>query len=191
MKPGVLTPLLARWSEGDASARDQAMALAYGELLGVARRMWLAFGSGQTLEPTALVHELHLRLTREPLSDCQHHAQFFAAATATMRRVVIDALRAKYTKKRGAGRASFRLDEARHLADAPRLSAEVLVSLDGALQRLAKIDPRKAEVVELRFFAGMTNVEVAATLGLGRATVEREWTAARRWLQATLGDDLR
>lgn len=171
-----ITRLLDRWRDGDGGALDELLPLVYDELRRVAARHR---GAGETLRPTALVHEAFLRFQRHggPFEDRVH---FFAAAAATMRRLLIDHVRTKQRRKRGGGAVHVELDG--ELVAAYAGGAEVL-ALDRALERLAEIDPRKVRIVELHFFGGLTYDEVAGALDLSPATVGRELRFARAWLR--------
>jgi len=158
--------------------------LVYEELRRQAKRALRREGDGHTLQATALVHEAWLRL------DGQHHArwesrtQFLAVAAQMMRRVLVDHARTRLAQKRGGGEVLVSLSDANNAA-APSNSVDVL-ALDDALARLAIMDPRKARLVELRYFAGLSIPEAAATLGVSLATVGREWAVARMWLRREL-----
>jgi RNA polymerase sigma-70 factor, ECF subfamily len=179
-----VTELLRAWGAGDAAASDALVPLVYTELRRQARRALRREGEGHTLQATALVHEAWLRL------DGQHHArwesrsQFLAVAAQTMRRVLVDHARTRKALKRGGGGTLVTLGDEGHEVAAPD-SVDVL-ALDEALARLAELDPRKARLVELRYFAGLSIPEAAAALGVSLATVGREWAVARMWLRREL-----
>jgi RNA polymerase sigma factor (TIGR02999 family) len=140
---------------------------------------------GQTLQPTALVHEAYLRLVGA--SDARRwdsRGHFYAAAAEAMRRILVDYARARQADKRGGGRKRVSLDEAHRVAETP----DGLLAVNDALARFAALDPLKAELVKLRFFAGLTSPEAAAALGISIATAERWWAYARTWLYAELAD---
>jgi RNA polymerase sigma factor (TIGR02999 family) len=139
--------------------------------------------AGQTLQATALVHEVYLRLVGSADVSWASRAQFFSAAAQAMRRILVERARARGRLKRGGGAQRVELDEQAAVTETPRTD---LVALDGALDRLAAISPRKCDVVMLKFFAGMTNDEVAAALGVSSATVRNEWTFAKAWLLSEL-----
>lgn len=161
--------------------------LVYEELRRLAAQRLANEASGLTLQPTALVHEAYLRLTGkdgvEQIWDGRGH--FFAAAAEAMRRILVENARSKQRGKRGGGQQRISLEAAESLVQAP---SEDLVALDEALVRLTAHDPVKAEVVNLRFFAGLTMPEVALTLNISLATAERYWTYARTWLYAELSN---
>lgn len=173
-----VTALLRAWGGGNLHARDEMLPLVYGELRRRAATH-LRRERTVTLEPTALVHEAYLRLVDQRRVDWQNRAHFFAIASQAMRRVLVDRARARRAGKRSGAWARVELDEATLVA-APA-SADVL-DLDAALTELASFDARKSRVAELRFFAGLPLDDIAAVLGISRATAERDWVAARAWL---------
>ena len=179
-----VTRLLDAAAAGDRKAAADLLPLVYDELRQLASARMANEAPHNTLQPTALVHEAYLRLVGD-----QHFAgrgHFFAAAAEAMRRLLVEKARRNKRRKHGGGRRRVSLDElADSIVQAP---SEDLVSLDEALTRLTDHDPLKAEVVKLRFFAGLTMPEVAQALGLSLATVERYWTFARTWLYAELAD---
>jgi RNA polymerase sigma factor (TIGR02999 family) len=173
-----VTTLLRAWRQGDRDALERLMPLVYSELRRRARRYLLAERVNHTLQPTALVHEAFLRLVRVEDVDWQDRAHFFAVAAQNMRRILVDSARARRYQKRGGGAVNVTFDEA--LAVSGR-STDVL-ALDDALDVLAQQDQRKARVVELRYFGGLTNEEIAAALGISTDTVTRDWQMAKLWL---------
>ena len=182
-----VTRLLDAAAAGDHNAAADLLPLVYDELRQLAAARMAAESPDQTLQPTALVHEAYLRLVGTPDGDrWDNRGHFFAAAAEAMRRLLVEKARRNKRRKHGGGRRRVSLDEvADSIVQAP---SEDLVSLDEALTRLTDHDPLKAEVVKLRFFAGLTMPEVAQALGLSLATVERYWTFARTWLYAELAD---
>lgn len=169
----------------DARARPIAelLPLVYDELRRLADQHMACEPPGQTLQPTALVHEVYLRLAGQLGSDWQNRAHFFAAAAEAMRRILVERARRHGRLKRGGGR------ERVPLVDVPDPPAEVdvdLVALDEALGRLETLDPRKAQIVNLRYFAGRTIEETAEVLGVSAATVKSEWKYAKAWLHREL-----
>lgn len=182
-----VTMLLAAASNGDANAAGQLLPLVYEELRRLAAQRLAAEAPGQTLQPTALVHEAYLRLTGKDGAEqgWDGRGHFFAAAAEAMRRLLVENARRKKRQKHGGDHQRISLDVAEALVPAP---SEDLVALDEALTRLAAQDPIKAEVVKLRFFAGLTMTEIAQALDLSLATVERHWTFSRTWLYAELSD---
>jgi RNA polymerase sigma factor (TIGR02999 family) len=177
---GDVTQLLLDWSAGDESARERLVPLVFDELRRIARRYLNREGREHTLQPTALVHELYLKLVDRRRVQWKNRAQFFGVAAEMMRQVLVDHARARLTKKRGEGVAPRSLDDFWGLAEK---EDEDLVALDGALKDLAVLDPRQARVVELRFFAGLDNEEIAEVLGVSTTTVKRDWRTARLWLR--------
>jgi RNA polymerase sigma factor (TIGR02999 family) len=177
---GDVTRLLAALDGGDPRAADQLLPLVYAELRRLAARKLAAEAPGHTLQPTALVHEVYLRLVgrAEPVAY-KDRGHFFAVAAAAMRRILVDNARRKLTQKRGGGRQRQPLDA----VAAPEPDVELL-ALDEALQKLAAADPQKAKLVELRYFAGLTGDQAAAVLGISPTTADRHWAYARAWLQA-------
>lgn len=179
-----VTDLLHAWAAGEAGASDELVRLVYAELRRQARHVLRREGEGHTLQATALVHEAWLRLDGQHDARWQSRTQFLAVAAQTMRRVLVDHARARRALKRGGGGTQVTLGEADHAAAATE-DVDVL-ALDDALARLATMDPRKARLVELRYFAGLSMPEAAAALGISLATVGREWAVARMWLRREL-----
>ena len=181
-----VTGLLIAWSEGDAAALDALLPVVYAELRREARRALRRETAGHTLQPTALVHEAYLKLVDQPPSRWQSRSQFYAIAARCMRQVLVDAARTRRAAKRGGGAHPITLSDAENLAPATDVTGEDVLALDAALTRLAALDPDQARLVELRYFAGLTLEDTAATLGVSTATVSREWTVARLWLRREL-----
>jgi RNA polymerase sigma factor (TIGR02999 family) len=172
--------ILADLAQGDPHAAAQLLPLVYEELRRLAAQRLAGEAPGQTLQPTALVHEAYLKLVGpDPGRAWNDRAHFFAAAAEAMRRILIDRARQKRRQKHGGGRQRVPLAEADAVAES---SADDLLALDEALTRLAAEHPRKAELVKLRYFAGLSEEEAAAVLGLSRATASRSWAFARAWL---------
>ena len=184
-----VTGLLVAWSEGDSSALGTLLPVVYAELRRQARRALRREAPGHTLQPTALVHEAYLRLVDQPPGRWQGRAHFYSVAARCMRQVLVDAARTRRAAKRGGGARPITLDDVEGLAT-PAAGSEAagddVLALDAALVRLAALDPEQARLVELRYFAGLTLDDTAATLGISPATVSREWTVARRWLRREL-----
>jgi RNA polymerase sigma factor (TIGR02999 family) len=175
-----VTRVLSAIEQGDARAAAQLLPLVYDELRQLAAHKLAHETPGQTLQPTALVHEAYLRLVGgDRPQSYRDRSHFFAAAATAMRRILIDNARRKQTGKRGGGRQRQPLED---LA-APEPDEELL-ALDGALQKLAAADPVKAQLVELRYFAGLTGEQAAEVLGISPSTADRHWAYARAWLQA-------
>jgi RNA polymerase sigma-70 factor (ECF subfamily) len=184
MKTGTeVTQALQRLSQGETDALEHVLPLVYDQLRAVARRALRGERPDHTLTPTALVHEAYLKLVQLEQVTWQGRSHFFAACASEMRRVLIDHARRRTAEKRGAGAEHVPLENA--FAAAHERPAELL-ALDEALVRLAALDPRQARVVECRFYAGMDVDETAEALGTSPATVKRDWTAARAWLNREL-----
>ena len=181
------TALLRAWGSGDPQASDSLVRLVYDELRRQARLALRHENEGHTLQPTALVHEAWLRLGGQSGARWESRTQFFAIAAQMMRRVLLDHARTRHAQKRGAGAVQVSLGDADRNAQ-PGEEPDVLdvIALDDALARLAIMDPRKARLVELRYFAGLSTPEAAAALGVSTATVAREWAVARMWLRREL-----
>ena len=181
-----ITHLLQRWSGGDERAPDALIPLIYPQLYRLARIYMRRERRGHTLRATALVNEAYLRLARQNRIDWRSRAQFLGIAARFMRRILVDHARAYgYEKRGGVGLVNVPLDEA-SLAT-PEREPELL-ALDAALIRLAAVDPRKARVVELRYFGGLTVDELADLLGVSPITVTRDWSFAKAWLKRELSD---
>ena len=176
-----ITRILDAIDQGDPSAAQQLLPVVYEELRALAAARMAQEKPGQTLDATALVHEAYLRLVGTQHFDGRGH--FFAAAAEAMRRILIDKARTKQRVRHGGNRRRVPLDEIRTAADTPD---DELLDLDDALQRLSKLDPVRAELVKLRYFAGMTMPQAATLLGISVATAERYWAFARAWLHAEL-----
>jgi RNA polymerase sigma factor (TIGR02999 family) len=178
-----LTGLLLRWNAGDEQALDHLTPLLYDDLRRLARDALSRERQGHTLSATALVHEVYLRLVDQRRVRWENRAHFFGAAAHIMRRVLVDHARAKSAAKRGGGVPALVIEEGTASIDAV---SEEMVALDEGLTKLAELDKRKVRIVEMKFFGGMTNQEVASALGISDATVERDWRVARAWLISTL-----
>jgi len=175
-----VTQLLLAWSDGDREALDQLIPLVYDHLRQLARRYMRRERPGHTLQTTALVNEVYLRLIDQRQARFENRAHFFAIAAQLMRRIVVDHARTQHRAKRGGGAERLSLDEAALLS--PLQSAEVL-ALDEALQSLAEVDKRKGRVIEMRYFGGLSVEETAAVLGVSENTVIRDWALAKAWLR--------
>jgi RNA polymerase sigma-70 factor (ECF subfamily) len=174
-----VTVLLQAWSAGDEAALQKLTPLVYQELHRAARRYMAGERSGHTLQATALVNEVYLRLVDARGKDWQNRAHFFAVCAQLMRRILIDFARSRLYKKRGAGAAHLPLDEALVVSSRPDGN---LVALDEALKRLSQVDERKGRVVELRFFGGLDVKETAEVLKVSDETIMRDWKFAKMWL---------
>jgi RNA polymerase sigma factor (TIGR02999 family) len=180
-----VTRILSAIEQGDPHAGEQLLPLVYDELRRLAKSKLAREKPGQTLQATALVHEAYLRLVdAEKAQHWNSRRHFLAAAAEAMRRILVDNARHRQAVRRGGGRERLDLDEALSLPE-PR---QDLLALDEALTRLAEKQPLKAELVELRFFAGLTMSEAARALDISLATAERYWTFARSWLYAELAN---
>lgn len=183
---GQVTQLLKSWSQGDQEALGRLMPVVYGELRRLARRQMARERPDHTLQVTALVHEAYLRLLDVRQVDWQDRAHFLALSAQMMRRILVDAARARTAGKRGGGVLHVSLEEAAVLPADPDRS---LIALDEALAAFAAIAPRQANVVELRYFGGLTEEEIAAVLDQSARTVRRDWEFARVWLARELAHD--
>ncbi len=183
-----VTELLAAWREGDQAAFDRLVPLVYAELKRIARRHMYRESEGHLLQTTALVHEAYMKMVSQKEAKWENRAHFFAISSQQMRRILVDMARLRLRQKRGSDAVVVSLD------DAPMLlatRASEFVALDDALTELAKLDPRRSSVVEMRYFGGMSVEETAAALHLSPDTVMRDWKAAKVWLYAELnrGED--
>ncbi len=175
-----VTQLLVAWSNGDSSARDSLMPLVHDELRRLAHRYMGRERGNHTLQTSALVNEAYLRLIDQKDVHWQNRAHFFGIAARIMRRILVDYARKKGFAKRGGDLQPVALDEA--MIVSPERAAEV-VALDDALNCLAKLDHRKSQIIELRFFGGLSIEETAEVLGVSAGTVMRDWTFAKAWLR--------
>ena len=182
-----VTVLLHRLRNGDPEALERLLPLVYDDLRALARAQLRGERAGHTLNATALVHEAYLRLNAREQLEPTDRRHFFAIAAQAMRRVLIDYARMRNRRKRGGGEPVASLDEAALLTDE---AAAELLSLDEALVRLARANARAAQVVEQRFFAGLTLEETADVLDVSIKTVQRDWTTARAWLRKEIALDL-
>jgi len=180
-----VTDLLRAWNDGDQAALNRLSPLVYGELRRMARRYMRNERAGNTLQTTALVNEMYLRLVDVKEVDWKQRAQFFAMCAQMMRRILVDAARARGSHKRGGGAVKVNVD------DVPVLSPErdaSLLALDDALETFAQLSPRQAKLVELRYFGGLTEEETAEVLKISVRTVRRDWIFAKAWLTRELSD---
>jgi RNA polymerase sigma factor (TIGR02999 family) len=173
-----VTALLLAWSEGDEAARSRLVELVYAELRRIARRQLRHERADQSLTPTALVHEAYVKLVDQSRVRWNNRAHFFSIAARVMRRVLVDHARARSAAKRDHA-ATIALDEGEMII--PPIDVDVL-ALDSALQKLGRVDARQSQLVELRFFAGLTVDEIADALDVAPITVKRDWALARAWL---------
>ena len=176
---GVVTRLLDAWNRGDLAARDELVPLVYRELRRRAAAYLRHERRDHTLQPTALVHEAYLRLMGQTRTTWKNRAQFLAIAAQIMRRILVDHARQHRARKRPGAGLKVGLDDRIGRADPPEYE---LMLIDQALSELALVDARQAQIVELRYFGGLSEREVATALALSRATVTRDWQMARAWL---------
>jgi RNA polymerase sigma factor (TIGR02999 family) len=178
-----ITELLRAWSGGDGAALEQLADQVYQELHRMARRYMKNERQAETLQTTALVHEVYLRLVDVTKVDWKERAQFFGMASQMMRRILVDAARKRASEKRGGMAAKVSLDETAVLSPTPDRS---ILALDEALTAFSQLAPRQARVVELRYFGGLTEEEIVATLEISPRTVRRDWDLAKAWLMREL-----
>jgi len=181
-----VTVLLTQLTQGQEDAAQKLIPVVYDELRRLARGYMARERTDHTLQATALVHEAYLKLVEQRSVNWQGRAHFFGVAAQLMRRILIDHARGHLGEKRGAGQRTISMDEA--LAFALEQYVELL-RLDESLQRLAKLDPRQAKIVELRFFGGLTVEQTAELLSISEKTVKRDWSVAKAWLHGDLKAD--
>ena len=184
-KPHEITELLEQWSGGNQAALDKLYPLVYEELRRLARSYMRREPKGHTLQTTALINEAYVRLVDQQQVHWQNRSHFFAISAQIMRRILVDHARRYLHAKRGGGARKISLDEV--MIVAKERSEEVLM-LDEALATLARVDPRRCQVVELRYFAGLNNNEIASVLKISENTVMRDWNLARAWLYQQLSE---
>ena len=182
-KPHEITELLEQWSGGNQAALDKLYPLVYEELRRLARSYMRREPKGHTLQTTALINEAYVRLVDQHQVHWQNRSHFFAISAQIMRRILVDHARRRLHAKRGGGARKISLDEV--MIVAKERSEEVLM-LDEALANLARVDPRRSQVVELRYFAGLNNTQIASVLKISENTVMRDWNLARAWLHQRL-----
>ena len=181
--PSDVTALLGDWSRGNQSALNQLLPLVYAELRRIAARQLRSERAGHTLQPTALVHEVFLRLVDQRDIDWRNRAHFFGVAARVMRRILVDHARSHNASKRGDGLPRVSIDEAKEVAGPDWIP---VLALDQALNRLAAMDEDMARIVELRAFGGLTIEEAACVLNVSPSTAKREWRTAKAWLTREL-----
>jgi RNA polymerase sigma-70 factor (ECF subfamily) len=182
--PEGISQLLIKWSSGDESALEGLIPLVYDELRRLAKNYLRKERPGHTLQPTALVNEAYLRLVEQRSANWQNRAQFYGIAAKLMRRILVDHARLKHAEKRGgAEQQRLSITSARDLSTKPDLD---VLALHEALEKLAAVDPQQEQIVELKFFGGLSIEETAEVMKLGHATVERDWKMARAWLRRQL-----
>ncbi len=185
--PGEVTEMLARIGGGDEGASDALLVLLYGELRGLARGFFRRRTPGETLQPTALVHEVFLKLTRGRRIDWESRGHFLAVAAKAMRQILANHAERRRAKKRGGDRARVTLAG---LGATPSPEEQVdLIDLDDALVKLAAVSPEQARIVEMRFLAGVSEQEAALALGVSERTVRRQWRMARAFLRAEMSGE--
>lgn len=181
-----VTALLLRWTAGDEDAFEELLEALYGELRHLAVALMRGQPVGHTLQPTALIHEVYLKLAKSRELSFDNRSAFLGLAAKAMRRILVDHARARAAAKRGGDELRVTLPEG--LLAAPEKPAE-LVALDAALEALARLDPRKSKAVELKYFGGLKGEEIAAVLGVGTATVTRDLRLAEAWLHREMTRD--
>ncbi len=181
-----VTELLVAWSNGNQAARDQLMGVVYDELHRLARRYMRRESPGHTLQTSALLNEAFLRLVDQKNVQWQNRAHFFGIAAQMMRRILVDYARSRNYEKRGGGARALSLDESLIVSDARN---EEVVNVHEALERLTEFDSRKGQIVELRFFGGLSIEETAEVLGVSPGTVMRDWTLAKAWLRREMSPE--
>jgi RNA polymerase sigma factor (TIGR02999 family) len=183
-----ISQLLQRWGDGDKAALDQLLPLVYTELRRMARRYMWQQPSDHTLQTTALIHEAYLRLVGQEGKRWESRAHFFGVAARAMRHILVDYARARHTGKRGGEKHVVSLEEA---AIVSKERASELLSLDDALEELARLSPRQSRVIELRYFGGLSVKETAEVLKISSDTVTRDWNQAKAWLYRELNSSLK
>ncbi len=178
-----INQLLEDWNRGDASALERLIPLVFRDLREIAGRLFRRENDGHTLQPTALVNEVFIRLTEQRNIHWANRDQFLAVAAMMMRRILVDYAKGKQAAKRGSGAVKLPLDEALGVAVQENLD---MVALDEALSRLAQIDERQSRIIELHFFVGLKHEQIAEVLGISVTTVKREWRTAKLWLHREL-----
>ena len=179
-----ITQLLVDWGKGDQAALEKLMPLVYSELRRLASNYLRRERAGHTLQPTALVNEAYLKLIDQRNAKWQNRAHFFGISAQLMRRILVDHARQHQAVKRGgSGQQRVSITTVEKLAKEPEID---LLALNEALDELARMDPQQSQIVELKFFGGLSIEEIAEVLGIGHATVERDWKMARAWLRRQL-----
>ena len=182
--PDQFSETLSEWRSGDQHALEQLTPVVYGELHRIARRVWGQQRPGHTLQPTVLIHEAYLKLVRQKDRTFESRAHFFAVASMAMRQILVNHAEGSVAAKRGGKTHAIPLDEAQTAS----LQEETdVLMLHDALERFSDLDPRKARVVEMRYFGGLSIEETAEALGVSTITVTRDWQVARAWLARELG----
>lgn len=182
-----VTEVLVAWNAGDKNASERLMPFVYDELRRLARQYLQRERSDHTLQATGLVHEAYLRLVDQSSVTWQNRAHFFGVAAKVMRRILVDHARSHRAEKRGGGREKLEFDEALLPSGGRSLD---LIALDEALRELEQLDARQSQIVELRFFGGLTNEEISEVLDISPRTIKREWRLAKAWLRREISGDL-
>ncbi len=188
LAPGQVTQWLQRLHEGDEAALEHLVPLLYDELRGMAQQQLRHERPAHTLNPTALVNEVYIKLVQREQLHATHRTEFLAIAGRTMRRILVDYARAKKRLKRGGGEVPVSLDEADTFLTSQE--ADEVLALDEALDRLAAMNERASQVIQYRFYSGLTLDETAEVLGVSVKTVQRDWLSARAWLRKEVVADL-
>jgi len=183
-QPGEVTLLLAEAKRGDKAALGRMIPLVYKELRRLAGHYLRDERIGHTLQPTALVHEAYLRLVGQDRADWQNRAQFMGVAAQLMRRILVDYARQRVAAKRGGG--AIKIDDERFDVGASTEQSEELLAVNEAVERLTELDPQQAQIVEMRYFGGLSVEETAEALGISPRTVKRDWAMAKAWLRTEL-----
>ncbi|MGB7201052.1 MAG: sigma-70 family RNA polymerase sigma factor [Pyrinomonadaceae bacterium] len=178
-----ITQVLHDWNNGNEAAKEQLLPLVYDELRRQARSLMSRERIGHTLQPTALVHEAFLRISEQTGIEWQNRSHFYGIASRLMRQILVDHARSHAAGKRGNGVIHFSVDDVQIPVEQ---RAHSILAIDEVLDRLAKLDEQQANIVEMRFFGGMTNGEIADSLGISQRTVSRDWETARLWLYREL-----
>ncbi len=179
--PGNVTQLLLDWRNGDQEALNKLMPLVYDELRRIAERKLQRYGSDGQLQPTALVHEAYIRLVDQSRVEWRNRAHFYAIAANTIRRILVDDYRRRTADKRGGDARFIPLNESDAVTNAQSTD---LLALNEALDRLATLNARQAQIIEMKFFGGLTNEEIAEAMDISIATLEREWRVAKSWMRS-------
>lgn len=188
MNKGDVTNLLRQWSvDGQEEAFERLLPMVYDELRRMADGFLRFEREGHTLQPTALVHEVYLKMVDQDRAQWQDRAHFFSVASKMMRRILVDHARKRITGKRGGGVVLLPIEDA---LDKPQQSSRALLAVDAALTRFAELDPERSRIVEMRYFGGMDLEEIAEVMHVSRTTIKRHWTVARMWLHRELESDL-
>ncbi len=182
---GEVTVLLSRWRSGDSEAAEALMPLVYDELRAIARSYMSQERSGHTLSGTALVHEAYLKLSKVASLDVKDRSHFFAVAARTMRRILVDHARSQFAEKRVGAHLKQPVLEA---VDTDATNPGMVLAVDDLLDQLKEINPRAGELVELRYFGGLTESEAAEVLGVSRSSMTRDWRFARLWLYRNISN---